>query len=109
MSDDGTISFATRVMVQSGDRWLFRCPGCKCAHQIDGRWTFNGDARRPTIGGSILVHESMHAQLGKLGVETFIRPRCHSFVTDGKIRFLADSTHELAGQTVDMPPWESRP
>ena len=29
--------------------------------------------------------------------------RCHSFVRDGKIRFLADSYHELAGQTVDLP------
>jgi hypothetical protein len=99
MSDDGTISFSTRVMVQSGDRWLFRCPGCKCAHQIDGRWTFNGDARRPTIGGSILVH----------AVEGTERPRCHSFVTDGRIQFLADSTHALAGQTVDLQPWESAP
>jgi hypothetical protein len=30
-------------------------------------------------------------------------PRCHSFVTDGRIQFLSDSTHALAGQTVDLP------
>ena len=28
--------------------------------------------------------------------------RCHSFVTDGKIRFLNDCTHEMAGETVDL-------
>jgi hypothetical protein len=28
---------------------------------------------------------------------------CHSFVTDGRIQFLSDCTHELAGQTVDLP------
>lgn len=28
---------------------------------------------------------------------------CHSFVTDGRIQFLSDCTHSLAGQTVDLP------
>jgi len=31
--------------------------------------------------------------------------RCHSFVTDGRIQFLADCTHALANQTVDLPDW----
>jgi hypothetical protein len=30
---------------------------------------------------------------------------CHSFVTEGRIEFLSDSTHELAGQTVPIPEW----
>jgi hypothetical protein len=30
---------------------------------------------------------------------------CHSFVVDGRIQFLGDCTHHLAGQTVDLPPW----
>jgi hypothetical protein len=30
---------------------------------------------------------------------------CHSFVTDGRIQFLNDCTHPLAGQTVDIPEW----
>ena len=29
--------------------------------------------------------------------------RCHSFVRSGRIEFLSDSTHALAGQTVDLP------
>jgi len=29
--------------------------------------------------------------------------RCHSYVTDGRIQFLNDCTHDLAGQTVDLP------
>jgi hypothetical protein len=31
--------------------------------------------------------------------------RCHSFVRDGCIQFYADSTHALAGQTVELPDW----
>lgn len=30
---------------------------------------------------------------------------CHSFITDGQIQFLADSTHRLAGQTVPLEPF----
>ncbi|MCP8600812.1 anaerobic dehydrogenase, partial [Acinetobacter baumannii] len=30
--------------------------------------------------------------------------RCHLFLTDGKIQFLSDCHHELAGLTVDMVP-----
>jgi hypothetical protein len=32
--------------------------------------------------------------------KTFV---CHSFVTDGRIQYLGDCTHAMAGQTVDLP------
>ena len=31
-------------------------------------------------------------------------PRCHIFIRDGRIQYLNDCTHALAGQTVDMIP-----
>lgn len=36
--------------------------------------------------------------------ETAISPRCHSFVENGRWRFLSDCTHELVGQTVPLEP-----
>jgi hypothetical protein len=45
-------------------------------------------------------HKPRHA-----GVEPGDRIVCHSFVTDGRIQFLDDSTHELAGETADLPEW----
>ncbi len=33
--------------------------------------------------------------------------RFHSFVVDGHIQFLGDCTHELAGQTVDIPDFDT--
>lgn len=93
--------------------WCFYCPGCEGLHQCDDRWTFNGDKEKPTFGGSILVHEVPREQLANgssLGVVVQSykgRPRCHSFVADGRIEFLSDSTHELRGQTVDLPDWDS--
>lgn len=101
----------------------FWCPGCEVAHGIDGKWSFNGDLDRPTISPSVLmtgrtwVLDDPTAPVvfedvpGMQGVRRdarpgrFIESRCHSFVTDGHIQFLTDSTHQLAGQTVDLPAW----
>ncbi|GLU91347.1 DUF6527 family protein [Agromyces sp. NBRC 114283] len=72
----------------------FWCPGCDMAHCInDTMWSFNGDLERPTFQPSVLV------QGGAADVH------CHSFVTDGRIQFLTDSRHALAGKTVDLPDW----
>lgn len=105
---------ATLATAADGERVLFRCPGCEDNHQIHvGTWTFNGDLERPTITPSLLVHgnqwpedeypeyyRASHASVAP-GGDTI----CHSFVTDGRIQFLSDSTHVLAGQTVDLPEW----
>lgn len=70
----------------------FMCPGCNCVHTFNDTWGFNGDLDKPTVTPSILV-------TGR-GEPNY---RCHSFITDGKIQFLNDCSHELAGQTVEIP------
>jgi len=35
--------------------------------------------------------------------QTKVHKVCHSFVTDGNIQYLGDCTHELAGQTIELP------
>lgn len=84
---------------RGGKLYLFHCPGCKRSHlfEVDCAshgWTWNGSMDRPTFTPSLLCN----ANTSDL--------RCHSFVTDGKIQFLSDCHHELAGQTVDIPDWE---
>lgn len=76
--------------------WIVYCPACKRHHIFDSRWTFNGDQRKPTFRASMLVHEHKNDA-------GYHQPRCHSFVTDGQIQYLSDCTHELKGQTVDLP------
>lgn len=91
--------------------YRFWCPGCDCAHTVDKNvWTV--DVESTTIRPSILVHPHKtfidHSLVGDALLdpgnvtETF---RCHSFVTGGRIEFLGDSTHSLAGRTVDLPEW----
>jgi len=90
---------------------LFWCPGCDGAHQVtvgDGlgpRWGYNGNPKSPTFTPSILVTYNG----SDAGVDGAPPATCHSFVTDGRIQFLGDCTHALAGQTVDLPEWPSPP
>jgi hypothetical protein len=58
-------------------------------------WSWNGNLERPTFAPSIRV--------GWDHGEERTPVVCHSFVRDGRIEFLADSTHALAGQTVELP------
>jgi len=85
----------------------FHCPGCECGHSFhvakakmaDGTdvpnnnhpiWQFNGNMEKPTFSPSLLYPDR----------------RCHLFMHDGKIQFLSDCTHKLAGQTVELPDME---
>lgn len=78
-------------------RRSFMCPGCNDTHEVDGKWTFNGDYEKPTLRASIKVR-------GVVDPACDPTPTiCHSYVTDGKIEFLGDCTHELVGQTVELP------
>jgi ribosomal protein L37E len=77
------------------DVLIFECPGCGYGHAFHSpRWTWNGSFDKPTFRPSLLVNQ--HDP----------KTRCHSFVTDGQIRFLNDSHHALKGRTVDLPDWE---
>ncbi|MEN6538912.1 MAG: DUF6527 family protein [Mizugakiibacter sp.] len=101
----------------------FNCPGCALLqHQNGGtvtlpvnwtppnmersplqggrpHWTFNGDLERPTFGPSINSRWKRWAGHDQPSIECV----CHSFIRDGRIQFLNDCTHALAGQTVDLP------
>lgn len=92
----------------------FRCPGCGDTHAIPTAgtpaWDWNGSRERPTIHPSIDVKAGHHASAWQPGDACwcgsdygFTCYRCHSVVTDGRISFGTDSTHKLAGQTVELP------
>lgn len=89
------------------DMLMFKCPACGETHVVSVgpksywniRWQFNGDYNKPTINPSVLVTVDIPADVK---IEPNIR-RCHSFIRDGKIQFLSDCTHHLAGQTVELP------
>ena len=98
----------TKIAKTEDGRILFYCNGCENLHGVDNKWDFNGDFEKPTINPSILVTGTRHLTdeeyqailSGKeIGDKSFV---CHSFVRYGKIQYLSDSTHHLAGQAVDL-------
>lgn len=106
---------------RGGTQLAFQCPGCKTAHAVGigagagPRWGYNGNAEKPTFTPSVLVRRHEMSEEGNRMLGAGERPPngrypgremvCHSFVTDGRIQFLGDCTHALAGQTVDLPDW----
>lgn len=118
MTDEQT---TTKVRFCDDGGQIIFCPGCDSTHRLHpGVWTYNGDAGNPTFSPSLLFTSGHYVsgQIGKLcwcsyeerfpgaklpkGVGCSL---CHSFVRDGMIQFLGDSTHHLAGQTVPLPVW----
>lgn len=73
--------------------WVFWCHGCHDRHQIRG-WEWNGNKELPTFSPSILVRYYNGQDVSEV---------CHSYVTDGKIKYLDDCTHKMAGQTIGLP------
>lgn len=99
------VCFVTKDVIlpilSSPGKYVFYCPGCEENHIIDTNpskhnsyHTLTGTFAKPTIRASVL-------ETGENGNNPFW---CHSFVTDGKIEFLEDCTHHLAGKTVDLIP-----
>lgn len=101
----------------------FKCPGCGDQHMIRVKgdkskgpvWGYNWNDEKPTFTPSLLIrsghyvpgyesqkcwctYKKEHPE--KNCPECYI---CHSFVREGKIQFLNDCTHKLAGQTVELP------
>lgn len=119
MEEDNNMSKLIKLEKSKG-MYLFWCPGCQCAHSVwtenEGHqhpiWNWNKDLEKPTVSPSILVNyrhpkgysNENHAPIGYKG--EYDNDVCHSFVRDGKIQYLADCTHELAGKTVDMVDWD---
>lgn len=81
---------------------VFYCPACECGHMIrvggdEPVWGWNDDIEFPTFTPSIFVNR---------GSVNPTAPACHSFVAKGTIQFLGDCTHDMAGQTVEIPEWD---
>lgn len=66
-------------------------------------WGFNGDFEKPTFTPSINEHVGKYvAGFENIDDEYGISYICHFIVTDGKIYFCGDCTHEFVNQTMDL-------
>lgn len=96
------------------------CPACGHMHSVPVRgtrgpvWAQSGGLDKPTYAPSIKV-TSGHYNEGHIGdcwcnyeqrfgqLSPFKCSICHYHIVNGQIIFCPDSTHHLAGQTIDLP------
>lgn len=77
--------------------WLFWCQGCEETHGFyvkqagphEAVWSYNHDPDNPSVSPSIVTTG------GKV-------KHCHLFLRNGRIEYLGDCKHALAGTTVDL-------
>lgn len=121
MSNNKHILYRCETPPENGEPdYVFFCPGCRCSHGVwttkglnGAIWGFNGNVEKPTFTPSLLITRPMwepavtEDNIAQWEKEPWEQKQvthvCHSFVTDGMIQFLGDSTHELKGQTVPLP------
>ena len=83
-----------RRELDDGTDYIFWCPGCACHHFFrvgadEGpTWQFDGDMEEPTFLPSLFVR----------GEE-----QCHLYLNNGRLTFLKDCSHDLAGKEVELP------
>jgi hypothetical protein len=74
------------------------CPACAEKHVIPISapykvlWTFNGDVLSPTFTPSVRLDKGNDY-------------RCHYNLEKGILKYCADSTHELRGRDIPLPPF----
>lgn len=76
-------------------QYFYMCLGCGYEHcfalrKDGGHHEFNMDLDKPTVFPSLLENRNPNRV-------------CHSFMKDGKIQYLGDCHHSLAGQTIELP------
>lgn len=76
---------------------IYWCPGCLTYHgapliqeNAGPVWKWNGSLSHPTLQPSVLCRGFVDA------------PRCHHFLREGKLEFLRDCSHKMAGKTVEL-------
>jgi len=129
----GTVPRKVHTVIEHDDGpvtgYMIFCPACKSGHLFNttpgdngagGRkpvWDFDGNLDCPTFSPSMLSKGVRFTAKGRADYDEWVkagRPMpagnfenepivCHSFVRGGRIEFLADCTHEMAGTTVDLP------
>lgn len=102
---------ATLRRAQGG--YVHWCPGCQEMHKLPDGWTFNGDLERPTFtpsfkhSGHRVVRDAAGRWTGEWVRDAAGKPVpfvCHYILTAGVLHYCADSSHDLAGKTVPLPP-----
>lgn len=100
-NDAGTLKKRVDNKTEKVLGYQFYCPGCHMLHYFcvdpdaTKTWRFDQDEERPTFKPSLLTRFNFGSRDGE--------KRCHLYVRDGRIEYQDDCSHDLAGETVELP------
>jgi len=78
---------------QSHTNLIWWCPGCDKYHVVSPeKHSWNGSMDKPSFSPSLLCNPPDHNP-----------PLCHSWMTDGVIKYLSDCEHSLANKEIEIP------
>ncbi|OFY87840.1 MAG: hypothetical protein A3F72_02925 [Bacteroidetes bacterium RIFCSPLOWO2_12_FULL_35_15] len=95
--------------------YYFRCPAGHdhyintiVPNQQNAQWGFNGDVNNPTFTPSINEKAGRFVDVNVKGNEEWLSNpensyHCHFIITNGKIKFCGDCSHELKNLTIELP------
>jgi len=93
--------------------YTFHCPAghdhyinTLVPNQQNAQWQFNGNLDLPTFSPSINERTGYFVDPNVEGDEQWLKEnsyQCHFIVTNGKIYFCGDCSHELKNLTLDLP------
>lgn len=81
----------------------FMCPACRKHHHVHisgpGGWEWNLNKELPTLTPSIRVAMTIYDKDENDNIiqSTIRQVECHSWITNGKIKFFNDCYHDMAG------------
>lgn len=119
MSEKETLS---AFLVKKDGRIAHYCPACDELHffaieepfKPGQRWEYNGNAEKPSFSPSMLIRTGHYVDrpgwsnkpgdcaICDAGGDYGTCGICHYFLKDGRIEYLSDSTHKLAGVRVPL-------
>jgi hypothetical protein len=86
-------------VIEKPDAWIIACPVTGAIRiPRDGRWEFDGNYERPTFSPSVCEGLEWD-ESGEKG-----NWRNHVYIREGRIEYLSDCTHSMAGRTVTIAP-----
>lgn len=99
------IEMKTRIFDVKKGWYLIYCPACKSDHifAVDTpfsngkQWKFDGNIQNPTFT------PSMNISWGPGETDEIPEGRCHFTITQGKVTYHDDCTHEYKGRVIDLP------
>jgi len=97
----GQVSGVLRKAENGHSHW---CPGCEGMHVIPSSWDFDGNVDKPTFNPSVRITYNGPDAGQERDYGRAPSACCHYFLHAGQLQFCSDSTHELSGKTVALPP-----